>query len=278
MGIGRPDIRLGELKQQVREFWNASPCGTEVSLQEKLSQAYFEDIESYRYESEPQIFAFAQFSRFFGKKVLEVGVGAGTDFLQWVRSGARAYGVDLTSNGVEHVRKRLELYGLQAEELRVADCENLPYGNDEFDLVYSWGVIHHTPDTEKALREIVRVVRPGGLCKIMVYHRHSLAVLYLWLKQALLRMRPWKSPAWCLAHYQESPGTKAYTRRELAALLSNLPLQQVRIRTWLTYCDTLEKSRKPSVRLFGKACASLFGRDRFGWFLTAEFRKVSHSA
>jgi hypothetical protein len=74
-----------QLKNNVREYWNHASCGTEFIDSPKFSQAYFEDIENFRYTIEPEIFSFAQFSRFRDKKVLEVGVGAGTDFIQWVR-------------------------------------------------------------------------------------------------------------------------------------------------------------------------------------------------
>ena len=80
-------------KQQVREFWNEQSCGTEVAAAKKFSQEYFEQIESFRYFDQPFIHSFAQFSRYRDKRVLEVGFGAGTDFLQWLRCGARASGI-----------------------------------------------------------------------------------------------------------------------------------------------------------------------------------------
>ena len=260
-----------ELKDQVRDFWGTEPCGTHVAEGEQFSREYYEQIEQYRYEVEPDIFAFAQFTRACGKRVLEVGVGVGTDFLQWVRAGADAYGVDLTEEGIEHVRRRLELYGLKAAELRVADAESLPYEDDYFDLVYSWGVIHHSPDTTKALAELVRVTRPGGTCKIMVYNRHSLGAFYVWAKYALLRGRPWRSIAWCLARFQESPGTKGYTVKEFEAMLASLPVAGARVRPVMSYVDTLALSRKRPVRFVGAVLSRLLGSERFGWFLTIEF-------
>jgi SAM-dependent methyltransferase len=126
-----------ELKSEVKKYWNRQSCGTGVTSQEKFTRQYFDEVEDYRYRVEPDIFAFAQFTRYRGQKVLEVGVGAGTDFLQWVRAGAKAYGIDLTEEGIEHVRRRLAVYGLAAEEVRVADAENLPYEDEFFDLIYS---------------------------------------------------------------------------------------------------------------------------------------------
>jgi len=107
-----------QLKANVKKYWDTSPCGTEFIDQQKFSPAYFQAIEDFRYSIEPEIFAFAQFSRFHGKKILEVGVGAGTDFIQWVRAGAQCYGIDLTEEAIAHVKHQLNLHGLQAQEIR----------------------------------------------------------------------------------------------------------------------------------------------------------------
>lgn len=98
-------ITQEKLKQQVKDYWNEQPCGTQFSDSEKLSQRYFNDIEKHRYFVEPEIFSFAQFTRFHGQKLLEVGVGAGSDFTQWVRAGTKAHGIDATAEGVAHVKK-----------------------------------------------------------------------------------------------------------------------------------------------------------------------------
>jgi SAM-dependent methyltransferase len=105
-----------------------------------------------------------------------------------LRGGARASGIDLTEEALENVRQRIETYNLPApEELNVADAENQPFPSDSFDLGYSFGVLHHTPDTERALRELVRVIRPGGELKVMLYNRHSIYILNRWVRFALLR-------------------------------------------------------------------------------------------
>jgi ubiquinone/menaquinone biosynthesis C-methylase UbiE len=261
------------LKSQVRDYWGKEPCGTAIAKSKEFSREYFDEIETYRYHVEPEIFSFAQFTRFRGCKVLEVGVGAGTDFIQWVRAGALAYGVDLTAESIEHVKKRLEVYGLKAEEVRVADAENLPYPDNQFDLVYSWGVIHHTPDTIKALEEIIRVNRPGGMCKIMVYNRHSLSAFYKYLCWGLLRGRPFRSISWLLSHHQESIGTKAFTIGEIKAILSRYPVGKVKIQAHVTKYDLLY-NQPLWLRIPAYVLACLFGFDRVGWFMTIEFEKT----
>src|SRR5580700_7009769 len=214
------------LKAEVKAFWNRQSCDTHHAQSGKFSAEYFEEIEQWRYEDQPFIHSFAQFSRYRGKRVLEVGIGAGTDFIQWLRVGALASGVDLTEEALDNVRHRIDAYGLpEPESIQVADAENLPFAGDTFDLGYSWGVLHHTPDTEKAVAELVRVVRPGGEIKLMLYNRHSLYAWRYWIKYALLRGQPWKSVRWAISNHVESLGTKGYTTKEVYRMLVPLGLE-----------------------------------------------------
>lgn len=261
-----------QLKQQVRAHWGADPCGSQTTAAERFTRQYFDGIEEFRYRTEPEIFSFAQFTRHHGQKMLEVGVGAGSDFLQWVRAGAKAHGVDLTEQAIEHVKHRLAVYGLQAEEVRTADAENLPYADETFDLVYSWGVIHHTPDTAQALAEIVRVARIGGTIKVMIYNRHSLFAIYRWLFSGLLRGR-FKSIGWVIYHHQESIGTKAYTLREWRDMLRKLPVKIIALRAPASYYDLLLD--KPwFMRWPAYLAACVLGMNRCGWYMTAEVEKT----
>jgi ubiquinone/menaquinone biosynthesis C-methylase UbiE len=265
------------LKRAVHDYWNAAPCNTNGVAAPRFTKQYFDEIERARYAAEPEIFSFAQFTRAHGSKVLEVGVGAGTDFLQWVRAGAQAYGVDLTEEAVEHARRRLDVYGLSAADVRVADAESLPYESDTFDVVYSWGVIHHTPHMERALSELVRVCRPGGRLKVMIYNRHSLLAYRTWVRFALLRGRPTRSLSQVLAHHVESAGTKAYTAKEARAMLRALPVHDVQVQAMLTYHDTLGDlgGRWQAVATLA---ANLLGGNRAGWFLGLQATKDGDSS
>ena len=121
------------LKDEVKAFWNRESCDTNQAHSEKFSRDYFEQIEQWRYWDQPFIHAFAQFTRYHGKRVLEVGFGAGTDFIQWLRAGARVSGIDLTEEALANVRHRLQVYGLpQPENLQVADAESLPFPSNTF--------------------------------------------------------------------------------------------------------------------------------------------------
>src|SRR2546428_10890270 len=119
----------------------------------------------------PEVMGFDQFA---GLRLLEIGCGMGTDLLQFARGGAKVTGTDLTPRSIEISRRHLTMYG-ESGDFAIVDCETLPFANESFDVVYSNGVLHHTPDTAGAVREIHRVLRPGGQARVMLYHRGSAA-------------------------------------------------------------------------------------------------------
>ncbi len=210
------------MNTDVRRYWEEQPCGTGQPVTGDAtihSREWYQRIEDHRYRLEPFIHAIAQFTRYHGKRLLEIGVGAGTDHLQWARAGAECFGVDLTDAAIEITRQHLALYGLGSTLQRV-DAETLPFEDASFDVVYSWGVIHHSSHPETIVSEVRRVLRPGGVFIGMVYARHSPAVLKVWIRHALLRGRPWRSFADVIWHHVESIGTKAYTPAEARALFS----------------------------------------------------------
>src|SRR5262249_47449707 len=155
-------------KEGVRSYWESSPCGDKLATAERGSPAYFAELEEIRYRKEPFIPGFAEFDRWRGSRVLEIGVGLGTGFVRFARADASLVGIDLTEAAVELVRRRLDIEGLAAD-LCVADAEALPFSDESFDLVYSWGVLHHTPNITAALGEVHRVLAPGGQVRIMLY-------------------------------------------------------------------------------------------------------------
>ncbi len=161
-----------ELKERVREFWQQHPCGTKFTDIETGSPEFFERIEQHRYEKEWHIPSAANFAATRGRKVLEIGCGIGTDGAQFARAGADYTGIDLTEAAIELARARFAASGLSGE-FQVSDAEKLDFAADTFDLVYSHGVLHHTPDIEAAVSEIHRVLKPGGRAMVMLYHRGS---------------------------------------------------------------------------------------------------------
>jgi SAM-dependent methyltransferase len=172
--MARASQKLAEeqLKERVRAFWQAHPCGTKFSEAEIGTREFFASLEAHRYEKEWHIPAAAQFARARGLRVLEIGCGIGTDAAQFAKAGADYTGVDLTDAAIELARKRFELFELSGK-FQIADAENLGFPDASFDVVYSHGVLHHTPDIGAAVQEIHRVLKPGGRAIVMLYHRGS---------------------------------------------------------------------------------------------------------
>jgi SAM-dependent methyltransferase len=225
-------------KDDVARFWSAASCGEDLYLSERSGAGYSAQAHE-RYRLEPYIATFADFQRWRDKRVLEIGVGLGADHQSFAEAGAVLAGIDLTQRAVEHTRARFELLGLRSD-VRQGDAEYLPFGSETFDLVYSWGVIHHSPNTARAAAEILRVLRPGGEFRVMIYHRYSLVGWMLWLRYALGRMRPWISLDQIYSTYLESPGTMAYTVDEACELFKGAG--EVSARVVLTHGDLLESA------------------------------------
>jgi ubiquinone/menaquinone biosynthesis C-methylase UbiE len=250
----------GRRTAAVRAYWEAQPCGTTtagVSGQAGMSEAWFAAVERERYRAEPFVHSVAQFTRWSGKKVLEIGVGAGADHLQFARAGADLSGVDLTDAAIQITRAHLAAHRLHSD-LRRADAEHLPFDDASFDLVYSWGVIHHAPHPELVISEIHRVLRPGGTFLGMLYARHSVVTLKLWARHGLMEGHPLTPFDRLVAAHMESPGTKAYTEtevRKLFAAFSSCSTHRI--------ATEWDRSRLP--RRLGALLP-----DAVGWFIAIE--------
>jgi ubiquinone/menaquinone biosynthesis C-methylase UbiE len=173
-------------QQLVRDWWQRNPMSYDVDDPipfEPGTREYFEELDSRVFH--PRVLRltakgagrpfsyYVDFDDVRGKAVLEVGPGSGFASQLFAEAGAYVTAVDLTEWAVETTRARLAAFELEGNVMQ-ADAERLPFDDASFDLVFSWGVIHHTTDMHQALRELVRVLRPGGRLVLMLYHRHSL--------------------------------------------------------------------------------------------------------
>src|SRR5215216_2771214 len=165
---------LAEEKLRAREQWTQDPCGAVHGEHEFGTREFFDTVERHRYtEYAPWMPQLMGFDKFRDARLLEIGCGMGTDLLQFARGGACCTGIDLTPRSIEITRHRFRLYDADGAFM-ISDGEHLPFRDESFDVVYSNGVLHHTPDTAGAIREVHRVLRPGGTAKVMLYHRNSL--------------------------------------------------------------------------------------------------------
>jgi ubiquinone/menaquinone biosynthesis C-methylase UbiE len=206
-----------DLKAEVRGFWDAVSCG-EVYAEDLSAQEQFRKQAEARYRLEPYIRSFARFEEGASQDVLEIGVGMAADHLEWARSRPRRLaGIDLTPRAVAWTAQRLVTYGYESE-LEEGAAESLAFADNSFDIVYSWGVLHHSSDTPAAFREAHRVFRPGGTLRVMICHRPSIVGLMLRACYGLAMRYPARSLTNVYARHLESRGTKGYALAEARRL------------------------------------------------------------
>ncbi|MDT7896455.1 MAG: hypothetical protein YPKNTGVA_000264 [Candidatus Fervidibacter sp.] len=209
--------------ERVKEFWDRRPCNIRHSPKPVGTREYFDEVEARKYFVEPHIPRFAEFPRWKGKKVLEIGCGIGTDTINFARHGAWVTAVELSERSLEIAQKRAEVYGL-SDRIRfyLGNAEELSrfVPVEPYDLIYSFGVIHHTPHPERVITEMRHYARSGTTVKVMVYHRYSWKVLWILLTYG--KGQFWRL-AELVAQYSEAqtgcPVTYTFTKREIRDLL-----------------------------------------------------------
>ena len=174
--VRTPQVATGDAyKDEVQKQWDNDPAGSHyVKEAEKHTLDWFKEVEAYRYdEYAPWMFETMEFGRHAGERVLEIGGGIGTDLSQFARHGALVTDCDLSSGHLELAQENFKLRGLKGEFV-LHDAEVLPFPDNSFDVVYSNGVLHHTPNTRDVVAEVFRVLKPGGRAIIMMYAENSL--------------------------------------------------------------------------------------------------------
>ena len=162
-----------QLEGKIKSYWDRQPCNIRHSQKPLGSVEYFEEVTARRYRVEPHILDFAQFHRWQGRRVLEIGCGIGTDAEQFVRHGADYTGIDISDTSLQICRDRFKTLDLHGDfcNVNLLDIDHMDLG--EFDLVYSYGVIHHSPNIAQHIQEIHSLVAPGGEFRFMVYAKNS---------------------------------------------------------------------------------------------------------
>jgi 2-polyprenyl-3-methyl-5-hydroxy-6-metoxy-1,4-benzoquinol methylase len=266
----------------VQRYWDARPCNIRHSTKPVGSKEYFDEVEARKYLVEPHIPGFAEFDRWKGKRVLEVGCGIGTDSINFARAGAQLTAVELSGESLRIAEQRADVMGV-ADRIRFVqgNAEELTsvLGDEEpYDLVYSFGVIHHTPRPERALAEMRALAAPGGTLKLMVYHRRSWKVF--WIVAAQGHGRFWKTDEFVAEHSEAETGcpvTFSYTRRGGRELVESSGFQvdevrvdhvfPYRIRDYVQY----RYVKEPYFRWMPEPLFRAFER-RFGWHLLVTAR------
>lgn len=223
-------------REGAQATWNARACGEEEGDRDSL--AYFDAVAARRYADHPWMRDYFRYADYRGKRVLEIGIGQGTDLVSFAQGGAVCHGVDITDNHLRLTEKNFALRGLPVS-LHRADAVQLPFPDDHFDCVYSMGVLHHIPEIETVLAEIRRVLRPGGTLLVSVYNKWSAFHIFRKVladgirSGALFRM----GYAGLLATIEEradgiriKPYVKLYTPSSLTRLLKGFEIEDVSVR------------------------------------------------
>jgi SAM-dependent methyltransferase len=289
-----------EEKREISDWWSKNPMtygidhGTTKyetqghALETSLgSREFFENADRQLYEwNRPlhddtgpfgRIFPYAEYR---GRPVLEIGCGMGGMAMLWASRGALVTAVDLNPTAVEQTRRRFELFGFRGR-IQQEDANRLAFADASFDYAYSWGVLHHSPDLERSLAEVFRVLRPGGGFGVMLYNRHSLlhAYLTLYVEGFLHGESRFLSPLALASRYGDgarqegNPYTWPVTRAELTRLVAP-HAADFGIRTLGTDLDYSLHLMLPGLSLLVPRIVRKAWARRFGWSLWASGRKV----
>ena len=210
---------------QVRDYWNNRPCNLRHSQSPVGTKEYFEEVEARRYANEPHNYTFPEFDRWKGKRVLEIGCGIGTDAVNFARAGANYTGIDLSAESVKIAKQRFEVFGLTGEifEANAEELDNVFDPHEKFDLIYSFGVIHHAPRPERVVAHLPGLLKDDGECRVMLYAKNS------W-KNMLIEAN-WDQPE----AQDNCPQAVTYTKqeaRELFRAFDNVHVDQDFIFPW----------------------------------------------
>lgn len=209
--------------EAVKDYWNKRPCNIRHSLQPIGTKAYYDEVEARKFFVEPHIPIFADFPTMKGKKVLEIGCGIGVTSINFARAGAEVTAVDLSSESLAVARKNAEACGVLSKiQFFQGNSEELSQiiPPTQYDLIYSFGVIHHSPRPDKILSALKPFLKPNGQLKIMVYHRWSWKVLGVLLRYG--KGQFWKLRKLIAQHSEAAfgcPITYAYTKKEICQIL-----------------------------------------------------------
>lgn len=255
------------LQQKIVAYWDKQPCNIRHSQQEIGTVEYFEEVTAKRYRVEPHILDFAGFHKWQGKRVLEIGCGIGTDAEQFVRHGAEYVGIDISKESIALCLQRFKVLDLHGRFLNIdlLDDSIIKTELGEFDLVYSYGVLHHSPNIQSHIKEIHKLVKPGGEFRFMVYAKNS------W-KYAMIQkgLDQFEAQAEC-------PYAEAFTHDEIVNLLgSYFQIERIRQEHCFMYNVSLYKQGKYQLEPWFEAMPATMRdaiREYLGWHLLVKARK-----
>jgi len=224
-------MQLENMKKinQVKDYWDSRPCNIRHSPSKLGTKKYFNEVEKRKYLVEPHIPKFAQFNKWKDKKVLELGCGIGTDSINFARAGSDLTIVELSKKSLDVTKKRFKAYGLKANFYE-GNIEKLSQflPKEKYDLIYSFGVIHHTPNPKKVFEEIKKFSKHSTEIRIMLYSKWCWKVF--WIIMGYGKGRFWRVKE-LVPRYSEaqtgSPVTYIYSFREIRRLLRDFRIKKI---------------------------------------------------
>ena len=260
--------------EKVKEYWDKRPCNIRHSRAPVGTKQYFDEVEARKYLVEPHIPGFAEFARWRGKKVLEIGCGIGTDTINFAREGATVCAVEISKESLEIAKTRAQVFGLNDKiKFYLVDAEELSkvVPVEPYDLIYSFGVIHHTPHPERAVKEMEKYANAGTTLKIMVYNRYSWKVFWILLTYG--KGAFWKLSR-LIAENSEAqtgcPVTYTYSKKSAKKLLGNFRIAKISADHIFPYKISDYVKYKYTKVWYFKFLPELFFRfleKKFGWHL-----------
>ncbi len=161
-----------QLLEKIRDYWNEHIHDLEIATQPVGSPGFFAELDEYRFDKLRYLPKLVDFSKYRGVRLLEIGCGVGIDLVRFARGGAIVTGIDLAETSIDLARRNFANHNLKGD-LRVMNGEQLLFDDHSFEVVYAHGVLQYTADLGRMIREMHRVLRPGGEAIFMVYNKYS---------------------------------------------------------------------------------------------------------
>ena len=252
------------LREKITEYWDVQPPHKGCEEFPKGSLEWYRSISEHRYRVVPYMKEYIQFESYAGKKVLEIGCGAGTDLCEFARSKALVTGIDITDSALSLARERLAVEGLAGAVVKY-DGRRLPFDGNSFDLVYSWGVLHHSPYMDDIYAEAHRVLVKGGELKLMLYHRKSLLYYYSILYLRMVQQGMVEGRDELLSAFSEFRSGCPFTQVLSPAEIQERLWYFSRVKTTVDYCvyDTPQDRKRPGNHRFGLPPCGVADLDAF---------------
>ena len=276
-----------ELTSKVQDWWNQNPFTYLMNNKDIAADwAFFRNIDRkiikwmpWAQKGYPLLSSVIDYNSLKDKKVLDIAVGTGWTTEQLIRAGAQVAAIDLTLQAVELTKKRLQIYGLQAD-VKVADAQDLPFESETFDYILAFGCLMHMPNTSQAISEIHRVLKPGGRASAMMYYKHSLHWwYYIYFGKGILRGKLLKMSQQELsnrytdgAYEQGNQLTKFYSKKEILQMFDNFSHCHIKVEDTTTPIDHLPHRFLPLGKLLPKKVRKFLAK-KIGQTLWIDIKK-----